>query len=1502
MRSISGTLATKQVAKARRPTLAITKSKSFTSFSSKVVNDLTILDASIPITSGMSADGTYMYVSGHKTNGDLATAKITVANLAATPTWTYGTVGQRTSMRTSWHAGHAVTCLWDPAAGDKAFYFYWDSNSPHTGEALTANIQVNSANDSTKVIRCEASLLIGNYVVAAIGTHNFTLLNTVIDFYVLDMNGNTFKMKNRVEFPMPDGTTYTNWYSVQKEACYISAIQLASNKILVVANDSTTGSPIGFTWQNGVESEQFRIAGMMPEILETQFWPTGLTYNNSLYYLSGTFIRKASTADGLSFDCFLTSANGIDWSFGERSFFIEKGTLRGSFSNPVGTTRNYWFYNGGSRYFDQPSSTDVSTDIIQVALSQRSDSADSLSILSREKVIEPGDKVVLNLGFEGEHAQIGEYIVDEISFGVNDKGKSDVTASSKDEASYKLGAPHRSPVDMQLDSSYSYDSSLLAFEKLIQRAGWGSATASAYGSGHGALVHFDLNNPAIFQSVNQADANALVKLTTRFNLTDLNCAQSIGVMFGGDDKGQFNALMIPRNTNWMTIGLVPTVSKSLLTANSTWSINKGYAGLFSDKEIVHDDYKYARILSPITTVNMGPQNSYSIAPATKKDLAVRIFGKRIQLYEKNSPEDITDFSGKTAYVLILEHELGPLEKGRYDPTPRVGILMNTDVAVFDNCFDSSGLSDTTMQLTDAGEYWKTIGEFTRVGGTGEIWGGANNHILEIADANVRNNFTVGMVVYVKKTGSEGTSNWATITRIRGDQPGEYNSTPFGLEFGYEAGTGIFGVPSSAHYQFTANFGRHASPPYTDPVWAYADSSYMSYKLKEFATDQNGIIVDVPNAPAGKKFPVRSGAKVFFVSDDGTAGAARYVESDGSRHDLYSGSPITYLGWDRTSPVGNPSPWRMIMNHGRFFDGDAGDFGLPDGVASPAYFRKGDEVMRYLVVNMSKWGVYPEDTPDNTTWTVVPTYYAPLKAMVDKDQFQFKQWQLTTGSPPAANRPGDDFGQIPNAPGLLFEIQSKDISSYQSDEVRQYYVDSVTYVAPVAGQDSNTSYVTLTADRPYPNPSRGPQDIGIVSGRGQFETKKTIHDSSEPVLYYPATSLIENAIEVTRLAWNQNPYLSVEDDIRKVCAHYGVRDVTFRNLYYNATLALGTSPVTLVTSRADFMLEYIGPIHNQYPLKINFRGKYNLYISNDTSAKGQVKLKLEGDPVSGPGTIELESVLVKVSDHNYQNTDITAAAGTVSLSILHTVRVIVSKLKIQVEMDGQVLWVFWLDHFPSVAKFTDKGDIKVSFSGHSETTTVSIRVPELWEEMESHVVDIGQDGISAVGFIISERLVKLRTTSTGGLEFGRFNTRDVTALSIGSATFSDDQGNNEFNVAGHLYVTGAEIGEYLDEPWVSANGYIFGNSQNRLLNTITDAENMAKIILRDAIESANARKIAYPAMLQIQPEDIISFSYSAPNDVPDSPTPEDYVVNSLSIEWALISADGVYEVRKARELQ
>jgi hypothetical protein len=1408
-----------------------------------------------------------------------------------------------TSLHGDWD-GYRYYSAWFTWGGNPQVYVTSGVGGPST--AYGPQIPVTMVNSASKVVRVDSVCHTPLGIVVAIGYYNFGAVLATQRYWLVTSNSaqalNTF-----VQSALTD--TYSTWYGVNPEWSSVYALD-DGRSIEVIAYDGHR--PWQFRVTNGIES-QLEMVYPIDDTLysddslpEPTCRPNGIWKMNGLYYLCNTVTRPFTDGTQVEFEMYQTSEDLKNWSIGEYSSFVCASAINGSLCNDG--TYAYWLgsgvlYKAPLRVIDGVGiPTDVSGKIIDVTIDRAESSSDSASVdaFNYQLVnnLSVGNLLTISAGYYSGDSRygvtLGRFAVDEQPDPITPAGRNTSSVSAIDVGSWKL-KQWAAQTDIDRWSRTVIQSTLGDMSEILVQTAQRDVqfgTATAFSS-------VALNDPFVATTSTQDGRDGLSKMTMRFTNEDSCSLTSAAMLFGADTNGNENAVLIPLANKWsghiQALPKVMTVNAGNLSrdphATAMWeTINADtIASLFHVPNATAGSEEYYYY----------PSSATATSPNVDYQYTTRVSGRRVQLYRKIV--DHTLNMADNAWTMpVMEYRFNETARQKFATDTYWGYGCGTDVPASAEWFRQAYYGDMELQLTDAADSANTYSSYT-----------------VMLNGDVSHNDAYGSD-YQFLVGTDG-----TMSRIAGSTFSD--ETPISF---FHAGMKLFIPPwgvktvqsvnssgktvkfSDLSLSHSGYYNVYALGP-TD-TWGTADSGYSKTTTDDgytIYTDTGASYTDVVVAGTG-----------YFVTDDQTAGSIRRVETNGVDHTLKSGNETSGAGWDETSPVKyGADSWRLILHHGRFFVGKPSDFGLP----SRGYFIVDDEVIRYYTSVAYKRGDYGAHLAANAIyWCEVPTFYSTINGAA-ASATSFTNW---------GSNPGNGFGDIEGALGgtlgttnyakdMLVELSARSSSTdiTPDDSSTSYHVDHVA---------SRTLYLDqeypYAVDQPYPNTQSGHEDstdgaVAIVSGRGQLGTSKLTHDSDAIVCYYPtaypSTDPLKYLIRIFKYDVYAGLFNSAQDDLNYLCSLAGTRGVGFRTRgYYTGALS---STVTMADqngdnlSLSDFVLDINTHLYastSEAPLRIAFRNGYLLDIDMLIDAAlcasgrvGTIRLSLQNTASGINGTTKyLDRVPVMVADADISG---TYSKGThiEDTSRKCNIRLIVHDNQVAIEADGCNVWTFNLDDYDYTDssgttvsnKLTSPGPISIACG---EAPTVTATISELCDEIENHVIDMGQTGTDALSWITEDRHIFSRTTPEGGLYFARWFTRDSKGT-IDSQIYADEKDYTQTEPIGHICASGAEFGEYIDEAWMQQYGYRFGLSQNRLLSTVQDSKDEAKLLVTLSKQYARQSKTTRGTRLLIHPGDSFTCTYGTPGGDTVYQPPQDYIATSQHIE---ISENALAEECDARE--
>ena len=1336
----------------------------------------------------------------------------------------------------------------------------WPIKSSFNGGVINSHGTVthiaSKFDSSLTVHRCEAVLPVaGGKAVVVIGTHRFNNDLTTLYFYYYD--GSTWRrLQNVIQAPLTE--TYSNWYSHAKWApfCFAAANQ-ATGETVVVAADSDYGSPKVFKISpSGIESEMQNLLGIDGAYSDVKLKPTALIFNQGRYIMGVTSQRKFADDTYQYVDFMCISKDGVNWSGREHAAVVNSDSTYNRGVPTIGD-KFYWIWRGlirsaPIREEDGGNAATVTTGVISHEISLPENGVGEGSLLAADAVdITAGDVVKVESGymngFTPEVVRIGTFVVDQWPDELTSQGKPFRSIRMMDKASFHINT-WKSPFDIDRWSRTAHFDPLKKMDKLIYKNGTNDVLFDDSGMTCNAL-----NRPTIGFAPFSEERDGIIGTRIRFGTTSTRALSGVALLFGGKDEKygsestlsevpKFNAVYIPKAGNAWTGHTQdrPVVCKSNISQEIGWNFADHLTGLLESNQADG----YSKVLTRIQAAD----SAWSVAALTDTEIFVRRSGQWIYVYSHESDYTDANVAGKAAFVLRHKYRFADTEQFAFGG--RVGLAACTDVWADNTAFGSLSNDDLVVQLSDVALYNNTYGQsygMTQSLFTGGFWqSGSDDGYFDVSTGSGNMaNVTVGMFLHIVVP-----SYYDRVVRVKSVGANFFRTDPL-------HGNGADG--DGVHRAATA----YGYPVGTD--WATLISGIAYVKAANDAAAGQNIVQD----GGGDSFDRLCGGHGFVVSADSTAGFYALYESSGQQHIQktgYTGSGASYAafnylanplpdidagtnagGGNRDWLYGNSKPrdWRMFFHQSKIFAGAPADKGLLDN----GYLVVDDEIIRYEKKDFLKRGIYPAQTPEYETWTVVPSFACALQAVDTPGTSTLTSWWN------GAQTVGDNLGALyPGTTkhiGMLARIISRSTRSIDyTKKKEQYYVTAA---------DSGTR--SLTLNKPYTGAIIGPVagkvggDIALISGRGQFETPFITHAADAPVKLYPLsysdpapTAKLSELIRVKKFGVYAGIYNSMQEDLKFACALSGAHDYSF-GARYSYTGTPGTGGVNTGVSDADFVME-LSANPSLGNLDVGFR-LYSLRISTSGNTCTLIlSLPAAGITPSG-GLKKIWEVPVEVSEH-------TPSWGVEKFVI------VVRNGTIRVELAGKMLWEFDDEWYPEY-KVRAPGPISVK-SGASQPCTITIL--DMPEEIENHVVEMGSSGADAVGFAIQDRHVFMRPTANGGMLFTRYSVRD----DLGTYTNVVQREGREispFDTPTDVDVSGAEIGGEINMTQVLKWGYRYEMMSNRFVDTATDAKLESGRLVELGAQEQELGSLMLSGLPWADSGDLISTPYTNPAGLPSA---------------------------------
>ncbi len=1195
---------------------------------------------------------------------------------------------------------------------------------------------------------------------------------------------------------------------------------------------------------------------------------------------------------------------------------------------------------------------DITDGMVHWSIDEATDSADAMSLdMLAGTPITEGDHVTFYAGWTKDDGSaypvlMGDFVADQVPSIVTDAGPQVTNISLLDRAG-RIANDWKASVDVAQYSRTNHEDALNALDKMVVKSVIRDAkiksqsdpenVAKAVIITDGALYSDSLNDPFVGYSTERDDRDGIWYAEVEFAATDDGCQQSFGFVFGGSAT-QFNAVLIPKVSDWeghrfddsgpilVTSDLQP---KDATTGIGEWNTPSRVTSLIKSVLI---DVAGSTMTKSVGTANASayrPSGAWAFQAGHKYQVALRKAGSRLQTFVKIMDYAPANCIANADWLMIAEFKLDETVRHAWDDRPYSGMALSTDVWMSTQAFAEAEYGDIDTALTGATPYeWvnlESIGSCSlyldiphQGGREGQTdLEGNNDHLkLSTAGGTITEwppEFVLGAPLRLHGT---VTGIWTNVLITDLSNFPNFIVSPHLYAVWWWYGEYNNGQGTYTTKGYHAGEGITIYSPGLMQDWGYATSGYETQRQSIYGADvltiTDGSVVKRSGQSKGKAFTINDGS-------DSTAEFTRFARSDGSKHVYMSGNAGGNV-FDETNPCAVPRVWSFKMNPSVFMDYASTDVGLPE----TGYFKDEDEFIRYGNESFPWLGTLDGEHVYNH-WCMCPTYYFVLKAAIAGTDGvrNLMQW-MSPGWEPQVSTTG--MFDISNVKGLLAEIRARtNATNITNDSSAKYYVDSTT-ANNESGYISYANNHFVTLDKPYPNDIAEPgsgnaADVLIVSGRAQLGSDKGLHDASAPVVFYPMPLTDPPAllpfpwlIRVDSFDQYQGLYNSIEDDLRYTNALAGVRETHFRSLgSFSGNLT--DSPVTLHTNLSNFVLDIKAHLFgiNDNRLRITFRGgQYILdlqhLITDDdliSGRMGNIRYLLQAplsNIVKGANEAKwLDQNTIAVSGSDISGTYVDGV-HTDDPYVQSAIRLVVRDNKIIIEVEGQQVWTINLDHCsyvdtatPPVThsyKFLDYGAVTIQYTG-SVDVPVTARLLELSAEIEAHIIDMNSTLGDAVGFLLEGRHIWSRSHEDGGTLFTTNLVREnwsSDAVDLIENIQQDQQIDTGMEVAGHVITSGAEFGEYMDAEWIRLYGYTFEMGQNRLLNTVQDSRDEARIILRTAKEHARQRQFSGPGLLDLQPLDRLTVSRPASGDI-SATTTAGYIVKSKHTEGDINSITG-----------
>lgn len=1401
-------------------------------------------------------------------------------------------------------------------------------------------------NTSSEVTRVEAICPTDNGVIVAVGTHLFDAATyphklSTVRFYWITNPAATVAWPLQTLIQADNTDSYTNWYSCAKWASFVSAIALGSGVgagIAVFAYDGR--HTVTWTIKAGIESEPRLVVPVDSDVEAVSFRASSVTVVNGIYYLAGRMTRKA-TKDGATvsgydtaYDGYLMSADGVNWSLGERSHYLTASDCAGALLLASSPLKLY--YGGNLRstsatlgLTQNPSATITSTTgrvLPGWSLQQIANGADALSgvrlrnndgAFDAHAVAREGSILKVRSGQGTTLSDLGIYGLDDATGGVTKAGRLALDMTARDLGG-KILAAWKCPVDAALRGRQSFTSALENLDGWIRKSpererNDKSAVQHLTTDATNGLVFAGLNDPTFLylDSLQSLHGDGLTRLTARFDVADGPFLSAIGVLIGtGDDDtygGAGTVVLIPRSHSWtghqqntckvQRLNLAPLDPAEPDKEGSGFTFKRHVAGLW-ESVLSGTQGKRTLPVSGTYRTDVGP----ALAAGTWYDLVVRTAGARVQVFKKLHDYEPASCANNAGFTMVSEFLFDHQARKRLTSgRSYTGLALGTDVFMDASAFAHAVYDDVGVSLTAAGEadasYYATL-------------------MPENPD------WSVGALSdWVVSNGALSAGDWAKFVvgqRIRIKEPvwEEYRTIidvdpAFGTYGGINVSAGLPGT-SFGHVYLASK-----------EEYAFATSRAQNYTEFGGATRLND--------PGAVKAALLLYGAGCIVSNDNTALSLRKLKSDGVTHWLMD------AGWDSalasTWPGGagtDESAWRIVFHHHRIMDGWVSeDFGL----STAGFMQCDDEVFRYVEQSFTRFdqNVGPGTITNTSKWTLIPTFYSVVQA-------QNAPSAVYNNYDAGAGYLGNDFDTIDdvtNPVGLLAQLEARvALEGFRlpvEEQPPQAYVLSQTGHSITIGQ-YDEAFGSIGSYTPEVQAELA--DLMVLSGRGQFGTERTGHSPRAPVIHYPCDTTGNPArISIKRFAHFSGCYQSAQDAIKRACALAGLRGATFRNGFTTPaaaiTQAITTTPYTLPLNEqmSNFVLDLnahipangTGTAFADRRLNITFRGYYRLTLQQYNTAaevgavqQGHVRVMLSttSTDIDAPSTGDhrwLQWAIVPMGDYNpcgaYSgSTPNFTATDTATLNC--AIRLSVKDNLIAVDINGQHVWTFDLDEMVAADgtsyRVDSSGDITIAYTATIAGNSATMIVEEsgLGSEVPELLVREAESARSAIDRISGEMHVTDIPDQAGGRVFSQFWVRDA-PNALQKNLLTHDWSVSDYSVTAHQRTVGKASGEAIDETEIRDRGYSYDSSQaqGEVIDTVPVARDEARLIIREQQEYAQTDQLTGYGRIELQPEDKVALVYDPDTgDVPAHAS-TDHVVTSVTLTANAEAMRATYQLRR-----
>jgi hypothetical protein len=579
--------------------------------------------AASPIPISYTAVGaSSFYAAGYTAGGDLKAMQFTpsatggpdLSASSGTTTIRAITDSNKATLRGNWQNGIYFYAVYTSSLGNISLgRTFASGNLAPTNQGVPSGLPqafITNASGTTKAsaVRPSARIVMehGDQLIVMTSYKFMEEINQMVctmTFYHSEPNLQVFRrLRTVIQYECTDTVSTTGQFDVNSGRVF--AMSYSAGKFFVIANDGTKA--IRFTYNQGVEGMAepiipIDIDANRLEITDQtngqktygkyhQFMPSSIAKINNRYYLNGQMTRTYSNGDMRVMEIYLWSADGINWSIGDVSSFIDAHYYK---RGETVKLRNYClvYWPGSSTLYAIGSGcgtsatareidagvveTDFSSTVISGHIQNATNSADKADLLVMKgfNTVDPavlgGKTITVELGYynasnELRSTKMGEYFVDSELHELNSFGRGPNRVTTTDSGSWKL-TRWSSITDIDRWSSTYIKDDLKVLSKLIVKGISSDYQAIDNATGTGLYLS-NLNDPFVGYTSTRDDRDGMFTVCARFVRTGTGAnamakLSSIGLLIGAEDytdiytKGAadrkgFNAIMIPAESTW----------------------------------------------------------------------------------------------------------------------------------------------------------------------------------------------------------------------------------------------------------------------------------------------------------------------------------------------------------------------------------------------------------------------------------------------------------------------------------------------------------------------------------------------------------------------------------------------------------------------------------------------------------------------------------------------------------------------------------------------------------------------------------------------------------------------------------------------------------------------------------------------------------------------------------------------------------------------------------------